>query len=106
VIWSFRGTDGATPSAGLILDQFGNLYGTTYDGGGADWGVVFKLPRNGNWTLGHGFHGGRSDGRNPQAGLVRDAAGNLYGTTSTGGAFNAGTVFKLGPRIEMVRKQD
>jgi uncharacterized repeat protein (TIGR03803 family) len=97
VIHSFSGPDGATPSAGLILDRSGNLYGTTYAGGASDMGIVFKLDWGGNLTLLAAFHGGRRDGMNPQASLVRDAAGNLYGTTSTGGAFNAGTVFKLSP---------
>ena len=97
MLHSFSGPDGATPSAGLILDRAGNLYGTTYAGGASDEGTVFKLDTAGNLTLLHAFHGGRGDGMNPQAGLVRDAAGNLYGTTPSGGAFNKGTVFKLSP---------
>jgi uncharacterized repeat protein (TIGR03803 family) len=95
VLHSFIGPDGVQPMAGLILDPIGNLYGTAYAGGASDGGTVFKLDPFGTLTLLHGFHGGRRDGLNPQAGLVRDAAGNLYGTTPIGGAFNQGTVFKL-----------
>jgi uncharacterized repeat protein (TIGR03803 family) len=97
VLYSFSGPDGSSPSAGLILDRSGNLYGTTYAGGASDMGIVFKLDTVGNLTLLHAFHGGRGDGMNTGAGLVRDAAGNLYGTTPRGGAFNKGTVFKLTP---------
>ena len=95
VLHSFIRPNGAQLMAGLILDPNGNLYGTAYAGGASDGGTVFKLDSFGNLSLLHGFHGGRRDGINPQAGLVRDLAGNLYGTTPAGGAFNQGTVFKL-----------
>src|SRR5271154_3556613 len=95
-LYSFKGaTDGATPKAGLIMDATGNLYGTTYSGGdlscgnGYGCGAVFKLtPSNGGWAQSvlYGFKGLSSkDGNGPFAGLVRDAAGNLYGTTYFGG---------------------
>jgi uncharacterized repeat protein (TIGR03803 family) len=96
--------DGAAPSAGLIFDQAGNLYGTTYDGGAQEGGTVFKLTPNpnGNWTESvlHSFSGG--DGAMPAAGLIFDQAGNLYGTTVGGGinncgGFGCGVVFKLSP---------
>ena len=93
------GADGATPLAGLLWDPSGNLYGTTSAGGGAGAGVVFKLALvNTVWKeqVLHTFSGGW-DGGQPRAGLIRDAAGNLYGTTYSGGAFMAGTVFKLDP---------
>jgi uncharacterized repeat protein (TIGR03803 family) len=79
--------DGSLP-AGLIFDTEGNLYGTTEDGGAGN-GTVFKLTLNsdGGWTesLLYSFIGGH-DGAFPVAGVIFDAAGNLYGTTAEGGA--------------------
>jgi uncharacterized repeat protein (TIGR03803 family) len=99
VLHSFNGSDGSNPYAGLIFDAAGNLYGTTYDGAG----TVFKLMPNadGSWTESvlHTFNGG-SDGAYLQAGLIFDAAGNLYGTTLYGGADNLGTVFMLTPNAD------
>jgi uncharacterized repeat protein (TIGR03803 family) len=96
VLHSFTGgpTDGAQPRAGLIRDRAGNLYGTTMSGNVFDQGTVFKLDATGAETILHSFVDWL-DGRSPQAGLIRDAAGNLYGTTTAGGASNLGTVFKL-----------
>jgi uncharacterized repeat protein (TIGR03803 family) len=105
ILYSFTGgADGASPEAGLIRDAAGNLYGTTIAGGTTTscrqthgCGVVFKLvPSNSGYELKvlYTFHGS-SDGANPYAGLVRDAAGNLYGTTSGGGADRLGAVFEL-----------
>jgi uncharacterized repeat protein (TIGR03803 family) len=109
VLYSFVGitpdkVDGSEPSAGLVLDALGNLYGTTTGGGntgcdigGANYGgcgTVFKLDTAGNETLLYKFTGG-ADGGNPFAGLVMDATGNLYGTTANDGATGGGTVFKL-----------
>jgi uncharacterized repeat protein (TIGR03803 family) len=97
VLHSFTGApDGAFPRAGLVRDSAGNLYGTTYGGGLApsDSGTVFKVDPAGIETVLYSFRGG-GDGRSPKAGLIRDAAGNLYGTTSRGGA--GGTIFKLDP---------
>ena len=102
------GTDGRFPEVGLIFDKKGNLYGTAYQGGtggmcgGLGCGVVFELsPKSGGgWSekILHTFKGGTTDGANPLASLVMDSAGNLYGTTATGGAHsNAGTAFKLTP---------
>jgi len=88
------GVDGAYPDAGVIRDSAGNLYGTTYNGGTADAGVVFELDANGQETVLHNFTGG-ADGGNPYAGVIRDSAGNLYGTTEYGGAANLGAVFKV-----------
>jgi uncharacterized repeat protein (TIGR03803 family) len=98
---AFVGTDGANPAAGLIADKQGNLYGTTSQGGpiNSGAGTVFKLTApatlGGTWTetVLHSFGG--ADGAHPVAGVVQDSAGNLYGTTNEGGAFNNGTVFKL-----------
>jgi uncharacterized repeat protein (TIGR03803 family) len=125
VLYSFTGgTDGAHPSAGLVRDATGNLYGTTVAGAELCFiigytpptpstfeycGIVFKLDPVGKETLLHKFTG-PPDGAIPHAGLIVDAAGNLYGTTyegGTGGCFIAagygpeflgcGSVFKLDP---------
>jgi uncharacterized repeat protein (TIGR03803 family) len=87
-------TDGQYPYAPLVRDAAGNLYGTTQYGGTANIGVVFKLSPGGKETVLHSFTGG-SDGVYPYAGLYRDAAGNLYGTTENGGTANLGVVFKI-----------
>jgi len=90
--------DGALPYSGLAFDQAGNLYGTTYYAGANDLGTVYKLTRgNGVWTESvlHSFKGG-PDGGNPIAGLVSDAFGNFYGTTSSDGAScGCGTIFRM-----------
>jgi uncharacterized repeat protein (TIGR03803 family) len=108
ILYSFgNGTDGAIPYAGLIFDAAGNLYGTTFGGGpygGA--GTVFELTptAGGGWTetVLHSFNGG--DGANPVAGLIFDAAGNLYGTTTGGGTYGGGTAFELSPVYPCVPK--
>jgi len=87
-------TDGQYPYAPLVRDAAGNLYGTTQYGGTANLGVVFKLSASGQETVLHSFTGG-ADGVYPYAGLFRDAAGNLYGTTENGGTANLGVVFKI-----------
>jgi uncharacterized repeat protein (TIGR03803 family) len=104
VLYNFKGgADGGFPAAGLIQDSAGNLYGTTYAGGGAsNAGVVFELIRCDSQPSGYEFKvlysfTGGADGSQPQAGLVRDGAGNLYGTTVSGGASGVGVVFKLTP---------
>jgi uncharacterized repeat protein (TIGR03803 family) len=96
VLYSFTGgADGSGPPAGVILDSAGNLYGTTSSGGPANAGVVYKLDAAGHETVLYSFTGG-VDGRWPSFGLlVRDSAGNLYGTTESGGPANAGVVYKL-----------
>ena len=99
---TFVGTDGANPIGNLIADANGNLYGTTSQGGTGSLaaGTIFKLAPptkpGGQWTetVLYTFTGG-ADGAHPYAGLIRDSAGNFYGTTNVGGAFNHGTVFKL-----------
>lgn len=97
VLHSFgHGTDGSTPESSVILDAAGNLYGTTYVGGTFSSGTVFRISPKGTEAVLYSFGGG-ADGANPIAGLAMDKGGNLYGTTSAGGTFNAGTVFKVSP---------
>ncbi len=94
VLYNFAGSDGSFPQAGLVRDATGNLYGTTEGGGASGYGVVFKVDTSGTEAVLHSFTGGK-DGEYPVAELIRDTAGNLYGTTSGGGAHGLGTVFKL-----------
>jgi uncharacterized repeat protein (TIGR03803 family) len=100
VLYTFvGGTDGANPAASVIRDTDGNFYGTTYFGGTANLGTVFKLDKSGKETVLHSFIGG-TDGASPQAGVILDAEGNLYGTTTSGGGSGCGgsgcgVVFKL-----------
>jgi uncharacterized repeat protein (TIGR03803 family) len=94
VLYSFPGSDGSVPTAPLIEDAAGNLYGTASGGGAVGAGVVFKLSSTGGETILYSFSG-KVDGANPQAGLIMDPAGNLYGTTSGGGTSGTGVVFKL-----------
>src|SRR5208283_1475669 len=99
VLYTFTGgDDGGNPGAGVIRDPAGNLYGTTAIGGTAELGVVFKLDTSGNETVLHSFRRG-VDGDQPDlAGVIRDEAGNLYGTTAFNGAGGQGTVYKLDPK--------
>ena len=102
VLYSFSGgADGGGPLAGLVLDQQGNLFGTTEGGGANGDGTIFELtyvPGVG-WTekVLYSFHG-LGDGYGPDGTLIFDATGNLYGTTQYGGSSNyGGTVFELSP---------
>jgi uncharacterized repeat protein (TIGR03803 family) len=100
ILHTFNGgiNDGSFPQGGVIFDNNGNLYGTARQSG-AGFGIVFQLqPAGPPWTFHilYSFTGG-SDGGIPQGGLIMDASGNLYGTTSFGGMGNGGTVFELSP---------
>jgi uncharacterized repeat protein (TIGR03803 family) len=97
VLLSLAGTPDAEDAySGLTRDKAGNLYGTTlYGGTNGGFGTVFKLHPSGKETILHSF-AGTPDGEDPRSVLVRDAAGNLYGTTQYGGTNGGfGTVFKL-----------
>lgn len=98
VLYSFTGgSDGGYPLwVTLARDHAGNLYGTTVGGGDSNAGVVFKLDPMGTETVLHSFTGGK-DGGSPYVGVVRDRDGNLYGTADSGGASNAGLVYKIKP---------
>ena len=108
VLHSFCRTcsDGFYPVGGLILDSVGNLYGTAALAGAGGGGTVFKLTPNsdGSWTenllYSFSFCSNCVDGYAPSAGLTFDAAGNLFGTTQSGGTFSGGTVFKLTPQTD------
>ncbi len=94
-LYNFDGTHGRFPNAGVIFDSQGNLYGTTTQGGQFDDGTLFEYDTSGMLHTLYSFDG-TQHGRFPNAGLVFDSQGNLYGTTTNGGPNNQdyGTVFK------------
>jgi uncharacterized repeat protein (TIGR03803 family) len=105
ILYAFTGgSDGEEPVGGLVVDESGNLYGTAAVGGSSFGGTVFKLAPDGTETTLYTFQD-RSDGMYPQSTLLRDGAGDLFGTTLEGGSFNGadcqdqgcGTVFELKP---------
>jgi uncharacterized repeat protein (TIGR03803 family) len=106
VLHTFHGSDGGALATQLTIDAAGNFYGTTGAGGtgtctpGPGCGTVFKLNRSGKLLWSHSFN--FKDGWEPLAGVYRDSAGNLFGTTASGGKVNnacgsvgCGVVFKL-----------
>ena len=98
ILQNFSGPDGDDISAGLIFDQSGNLYGAGYLGGAYGNGTVFELtPSNGSWSISrlYSFLGGQANW--PAGTLAMDAAGNVYGAGTAGGAYGFGGVFKLTP---------
>jgi uncharacterized repeat protein (TIGR03803 family) len=98
VLYSFGGHDGSLPSAALVFDKSGNLYGTAQSGGAYDHGVAYELSPSatGAWTEKVLYSFG-NDGWYPASNLIFDEAGNLYGTTFFGANIGGGTVFKLTP---------
>jgi uncharacterized repeat protein (TIGR03803 family) len=94
VLHAFKGMpDGAGPDGGVILDTFGNVYGTAFSAGVRYRGIAFKVSPEGKESILYNFLAGH--GANPDSTLVQDANGVLYGTTQRGGAYNRGVVFKL-----------
>ena len=103
VLYSFgnQSTDGANPYGRLVFGKKGNLYGTTYYGGAYGSGTVFEIATTGKEAgtekVLYTFGSQSGDGAKPNAGLVLDKEGNLYGTTFSGGAYGGGTAFEVTP---------
>jgi uncharacterized repeat protein (TIGR03803 family) len=96
MIHAFAGSEGANPVASLVQAGNGALYGTTGLGGASGYGTVFKIDiTDDGVSLIHSFS--YDDGASPRARLVKATNGGLYGITNSGGASNAGTVFKIDP---------
>jgi len=99
VLYSFAGGtgDGCNPYAGVAQDKAGDLYGTTPACGAHGAGTVFKLSKTGKKIVLYSFcqQSGCADGQSPYTGVIRDAKGNLYGTTILGGTDGVGTIFKI-----------
>ena len=98
ILASFNGSNGASPSGSLLMDAQGNLFGTAASKGLNDVGNVFEIQHSAGGyastpTILVSFNG--ANGSSPQAGLIADANGDLFGTTQTGGSSNAGTVFEI-----------
>ena len=99
--YNFSNWDGALPYASLVSGSDGNLYGVAYQGGTNNQGTIFEITTNGAFTLLYSFGmvtnnlGYALDGANPIGGLVQGRDGNFYGTTSSGGTNNLGTVFQF-----------
>jgi uncharacterized repeat protein (TIGR03803 family) len=98
VLYTFTGgADGGYPWDSPLLYK-GMLYGTTFSGGTAGYGVIYQVDaKSGRETVLHTFLGGPADGGSPDAGLIRDSAGNLWGAADMGGVHGAGALFQLTP---------
>ena len=95
VVHNFTGgSDGGNPVNGFMMSATGTLYGTASSGGGSGYGVVFKITGKGDETVLHSFAGG-SDGATPNGGVIENASGFFFGTTTAGGASGLGTVFRV-----------
>src|SRR5205085_7340266 len=91
---SFSRTQGTPPMDGVIQASDGKLYGVTPLGGTNNKGIIYRMALDGTgFTVLYNFN--TTDGANPNGGLLQASDGNLYGTTGSGGAHNAGTVFQL-----------
>ena len=96
ILHSFNCPEGCNPKyVRPVFDKLGNLYGTTFFGGAAGNGTVFKLALNGTLTTLYSFNSATGDGYNPNSGVVLDAKGNLYGATPIGGAYGYGTLYEI-----------
>jgi uncharacterized repeat protein (TIGR03803 family) len=98
LLYSFTGgADGSYPTGGVIPGDNGLLYGMAVLGGSSGVGSLFSIDKTGKFTLIHSFTATGADGGYPQFGMIKDAAGNIYGTTEGGGLGGAGTVFEFVP---------
>lgn len=101
LLHTFDGPTGRWPSAGLVMDTAGNLYGTTSAGGVGNGGTVFELsPAGSDWNFSTIYtfeNTGMNGGSGPEGPVLLDTAGNLYGTTNSDGIYAKGSVFKLTP---------
>jgi uncharacterized repeat protein (TIGR03803 family) len=98
VLHSFSSSDanGQFPQSALIEASDGNLYGTCYEGGVSSVGTVFRISKSGTFQKIYDFNLAAGNlGYDPAAGLIQSSDGNLYGTTSTGGATGSGAVYKV-----------
>jgi uncharacterized repeat protein (TIGR03803 family) len=91
---SFNINNGDTPDGGLVADSSGNLYGVAVSGGSNGAGDIFELVK-GQSTITDLANFNNTNGANPEAGLIMDSSGNLFGVASGGGASSQGTVFEL-----------
>jgi uncharacterized repeat protein (TIGR03803 family) len=92
------GGDGELPESLLVEDNAGKLYGTTYEGGAYGYGTAFVVDKERKESILHSFAGpigGGGDGAFPYPGVIRDAAGNVYGVTADGGAVCCGSVYQI-----------
>ena len=100
-LWNFSGdSDGYSPWGNLTFTDANHFFGTTQSGGPDSGGTVFEMTySSGSWNYSNAyvFNSNGSDGYNPMGGVIKDAAGNLYGTTAYGGSFGDGTVYQLVP---------
>ncbi len=101
ILHSFTGgLDGVDPASGLTLDKSGNLFGSTFFGGSANAGTIYKLsPNSGGWTetVLYSFKGGTTDGANPEGNVLVGPKGQVVGTTVSGGPSGYGVLFALIP---------
>ena len=94
-VYAFNGGgNGEFPKSGLTIDSHGNFFGTTEYGRANGYGTVFEFNPNTS-VLTTLFSFNRNNGANPIGGVILDSQGNLYGTTTAGGASSRGTVFEL-----------
>jgi uncharacterized repeat protein (TIGR03803 family) len=98
VLHAFIDSDGAWPLGQLARDKSGNLFGVTTDGTSTGYGGVYRIAPDGTFTLLHGFVRGKTDGTFPGGGLIFGANGNLYGTLSEGGKWDAGVIYEITPK--------
>ena len=94
VVANFSGSNGSLPQAALTFDPAGNLYGTTAYGGQYNGGTLFTIPKGGN-TITDLVSFGSDSGNGPQSGVVIDSAGDIFGTTYSGGSNGNGTVWEF-----------